>query len=448
MRLLTLIVVLGVIQPLAADDVTVLRNEARRTNPDFVVYVPGDLDRRAQPDKVQAVAAIDRHNVHFIVTVTPSGTFLGTWTQADELHGPNQRVVVARSLDRGRTWSVPTVVDHPEPGTENIASWSFFVVVPHTGRVYCFYHKNIGLTDFDRGMTGVLAWRVSDDDGVTWGERFETRIARGAIDHPDKKYPSNWVPSGWQAPIVNARGQVICPITRWASATYHDKKKFGDRHHEAWFLRFDNIMTETDPTKLVVTTWPRGDHGIRVPHPAHPRYSAAMEPTIQNLSDGRILCLLRTMTGFIYYSVSSDFGESWSKPDVLRFVPGGPRIEHPNAPCPFFKLRDGRYVLFFHNNAGTANKATGVDDWRSRNPVWTTVGREIHNPGGQPIMFGKPKAFYENGGEGRPYSGSLALYGSFVEYAGVKYWWYPDAMRFLLGKVVPEEQLDDSWLAR
>ena len=79
------------------------------------------------------------------------------------LHGPNQRVVVARSKDRGRTWSRPTVVDSPEPGTENIASWSFLVVVAHTSRVYCFYHKNIGVVDFDRGMTGVLAWRVSDD---------------------------------------------------------------------------------------------------------------------------------------------------------------------------------------------------------------------------------------------------------------------------------------------
>ena len=56
MRIIALIAVLGVVQPLAADDLRVLRSEARRTNPDFVVYVPGNLDSRAQPDKDQPVA--------------------------------------------------------------------------------------------------------------------------------------------------------------------------------------------------------------------------------------------------------------------------------------------------------------------------------------------------------------------------------------------------------
>ena len=425
----------------AAED---LRKESQRTNPDVVVYVPGDMARAGDDS---GPANVDRYNSHFIVTTMPSGAFVAVWTQADELHGPNERIVVARSLDRGQTWSVPEVLDGPEPDTQHIASWPFPVVVPHTGRLYCFFHKNTGVVDYDLAMTGVLAWRVSDDDGVTWSERFQTPIGRSAIDHPDPKYLSNWVPVGWQTSIVNARGQVIAPITRHASAVYHDEKRYpSEQHHEGWFLRFDNIMTETDPSKIVVTTWPDADNGIRIPNPSDPTSSASREPTIQNLSDGRILCLLRTMTGRIHYSVSSDYGESWSEPDVLRFVPGGPEVLHPHAPCPLIRLRDGRYLLLFHNNDGTANGAAGPADGRNRRPVWASVGREIHNPGGQPVVFGKPRLFYDNTGpDGQP-GGPLSLYGSFTEYAGVPMWWYPDDVQSLLGRRVPDELLDDAWL--
>ena len=422
-----------------------IRQEARRTDPDIVVYLPGDMARATGEEQVPD--DVDHYNTHFIVTTTPSGTFVATWTQTDEVHGPNQRIVVARSLDGGQTWSVPTIVDGPEPGTHHIASWPFLVVVPHTGRLYCFFHKNTGVVDYDLAMTGVLAWRVSDNDGATWGERFQTPIGRSAIDHPDPNYLSNWVPAGWQVPIVNARGQVVVPITRHASANYHDEKRPpSQQHHEAWFLRFDNIMTETDPAKIAITTWPRADHGIRIPNPADPQSSACREPAIQNLSDGRILCLLRTMTGRIHYSVSSDYGESWSEPDVLRFVPGGPEVLHPHAPCPLFRLRDGRYLLLFHNNDGTANGAKGPADSASRRPVWASVGREIDNPSGQPIVLGKPKVFYDNGGQEGRWGSSLSLYGSFTEYAGVPTWWYLDGAHFLLGRTVPSELLDDTWL--
>ena len=407
-----------------------LHKEARRTKPDFVVYVPHGKESGAVP--------IDQQNVHIIVTPTQNGTFIATWTQADILHGPQQRIVVAHSYDQGRTWSDPDVIDAPEPGTENIASWSSLVIVPQTGRIYCIYHKNIGLTDFDRGMTGVLAWRFSDDDGMTWSRRFQTFIGRKAIDHPDPSYPSNWVTAGWQAPIVTAHGHVIIPITRWASRHYHDRQDFSAQHHEGCFLRFENILSEPDPSKLTMTTLPLTDQGIQIPNPNEPGYSAAMEPTIQNLDDGRIICLLRTMTGNIYYCVSSDSGETWTEPKILHHVPGGPPILHPNSPCVLTKMTCGLYLLFHHNNDGTANGGSGPEDSKSRRPVWVSIGREIDNPNGQPITFDAPKQFYDNGGESRPYAGSLALYGSFFEYGGSYYWWYPDAMRFLLGKIVPD----------
>ena len=291
-------------------------------------------------------------------------------------------------------------------------------------------------------MTGLLAWRCSEDGGATWSERFQTPIGRGALDHPDEAVPSNWVTSGWQTPLVTSCGEVICPVTRWASRAQGFLESFAEQEHEGWFLRFDNILTEPDPAKLVVTTLPEGNRGIRLDNPVRPGYSAAMEPAICSLSDGRIMCLIRTVTGSLYYSLSADGARSWSDPQELCFEPGGRPVLHPNAPVTFAALRDGRYVLLFHNNDGTANGGEGPQDSKGRRPVFLSVGREIDDPGGQPLAFDAPRELYDNGGPSRPYSGSLALYGTFFEYEGQRYLWYADAMRFLLGRLIPDELLD------
>ena len=191
--------------------------DAHRTNPDHIVFIPADDDTPVHDTGPRPHGPWDNGNTHFIVTTTTTGAFLATWTQAeDAFHGLNAWVVTARSLDRGRTWSRPTVVEAPPDDSGKTPVWSVPVVVPHSGRIWLFYHRNTGPVDFDRGMTGVLSWRVSDDDGVSWGERHDAVIGRGAIDDPDPAMLSSWVPSGWQAPIVNRRGQVICPMTRWA----------------------------------------------------------------------------------------------------------------------------------------------------------------------------------------------------------------------------------------
>lgn len=380
--------------------------------------------------------------MHLIVTPLPGGDFLATWTRADSPHGPHQHVVIARSRDRGVTWTEPLVIDGPEEGTENIASWSVLVVAPETGNIFCLYHKNIGVNDYDRGMTGELAWRCSRDGGHTWSQRFQTRIRRSCLDHSDESIPSNWVTSGWQLPIISPQGSVLCPITRWSSREHRFREEFSGQEHEGWFLRFDNIMTTDDPAALEVTTLPDGDHGLRVPHPDQPNLSAAMEPAIQPLAKGRIFCVLRTMTGSIYYAVSADDGHTWSTPEELTYGPGGGAMLHPNAPIGMGKLEDGRFVMFFHNNDGTANGGTGPADSRGRRPVFLSVGRETGNPDGQPVIFGEPVELYDNGGPSRPYSGLLAPYGSFFVFEGKNYWWYPDAIRFQVGRIIPADMLE------
>ena len=408
-----------------------------RTAPDRVAYVPhGD-------------ATDDATNQHFLVVPSGSGHFLAVWTQASRENNPDQRVVFARSFDRGHTWTAPIVLDGPNGDDGHIASWGFPILAPALGRLYVFYNKNVGPVDVREDTTGALAFKYSDDDGITWSERGELQIERSAISPTDRAVPENWI--CYQTPIRNPSGDVICGFTRWAGTRFHAEGHLFQRHSECCFLRFDNILTERDPAQLQVTTWPRAPHGIRVPKPGDPDHSVAQEPSIQNLPDGRMICLMRTLTGYIWWSVSDDAGETWSGAIQLRFEPGGAPVPNPISPCPLYRLSDGRYVLIFHNNVGTANGGHGpVDAQRNRRPAWISLGRAIDNPGGQPLAFSEPRVLADNDGipvtlapSQRPdpdpspvAQTQVATYGSLFEFEGDAYWWYPDRKHFLVGKII------------
>ena len=326
---------------------------ALASNPDFIVFLP--------PHKTGPEA----ENQHFLVVPTPKGSFLAFWTQATFENHPDQRIVMSRSFDGGLSWSDPVVLaGDPEGRPGNRASWGFPFVVPGTGRIYIFWNQHIGVTDVREDTTGVLAFRFSDDDGLSWSETYKMPIGKGAISNPDPEAPENWIV--YQAPIVTPRGCVMAGFTRWASRATQPRGELFDRGSEIWFLRFDNILSESRPTSLRVTTLPESEHGIRVPHPAKPGISVAQEPSIQPLSDDRLICVMRTLQGCVYFSTSEDGGKNWDRARPLHFSPCRPPVPQPIAPCPLYKLGDGRFLLIFHNNNGSANGGSGPMDYRRK----------------------------------------------------------------------------------
>jgi len=415
---------------------TGLRN-ALVSRPDFVVYCPA------------AKSGPDAANQHLLVVPTPPGTFLAFWTQASEENAPDQRIVVARSEDRGRTWSRPMVLAGDPAGRKgHWASWALPFVVPYSGRVYVFWNQYAGVTDAREDTTGALAYRWSYDDGRTWSETRTLPIRKTAISNPAPGSPANWVT--YQCPIITPAGDVLVGFTRWASRKVQPEGGLFDRDSEIGFLRFDNILSETDPTKLHVTTLPDGEHGLRVPRPDKPRISVAQEPSIQPLSNNRLICVMRTRAGCIYFALSHDGAHTWDQPRPLRFAPGGEKVPHPLAPCPLYKLHDGRFVLLFFNNDGTANGGKGPTDSRkNRRPAFIAIGREIDDPD-QPIAFTPPRQLVDNGGipDGPSNQTGIATYTSLFEYDGRVYFWYPDRKHYLLGKVLSDELLSDAGLPR
>jgi len=414
------------------------------SRPDFVTYVPHRLD------------GSDGTNQHFLVTPVANREFLAFWTQATRENDPDQRVVMSRSRDQGRTWSEPVMLaGDPTAKTGRIASWQFPVVVPDTGRIYLFYNQNIGIVDAREDTTGALAYIWSDDNGHTWSKPLTLTIRKSALSNPEPGSPENWVV--YQAPIITSRGEVIVGFTRWASKKVQKEGGLFERDSEVWFLRFDNLLIEPDPARLTVTTLPDGEHGLRAPCPGKPSLSIAQEPTIQELSDGRFITVMRTRTGYIYYALSNDRGHTWDTPRPLRFAPGGPPIPQPLAPCPLYKLADGRFILIFHNNDGSANGGTGpTDSRRVRRPVWLAVGREVAQSGklagnvhpndDQPLIFSPPRILADNGGVavGPAKHTQIGTYPSLFEFEGRVYFWYPDRKHFLLGKIIGPNLLADS----
>jgi hypothetical protein len=78
------------------------------------------------------------------------------------------------------------------------------------------------------------------------------------------------------------------------------------------------------------------------PHKGERWQNYGIEPTVAELSDGRLYMLLRTSQDQHYESYSEDGGESWSKPVPSRFYS---TLTMPTL----FTLRDGRLLAFWNN---------------------------------------------------------------------------------------------------
>ncbi len=415
------------------------REEHLRTRPDIVVFVPEDP------------CGPDGQNQHLNAIATPGGALLATWTSASVEGAPEQRVMFSRSTDGGRTWDPPRVLDGPGPDDEpgaGMASWQFLIpcpgVLPDGGsRIWCFYTRNIGVDDARAADTGVLRGRYSDDDGVTWSERTcDYPIAPNAISNPDPAVPPVWIV--YQNPVPLPDGSVIAGFTRWASEAVDPGADMLHRMSECCFLRFENILREPDPDRLVVTTWPEGPHGLRVESPLRPGVSVAQEPSVQPLPDGRLICVMRTLTGMPFFALSEDGGRSWDEPRPLRFAPGGEPLKNPLAPPPLYRLRDGRYLLVFFNNDGTAHGGRGPTDAPNvRNPAWVTVGRFIPGEREHPLRFGPPRVLADTGWVPAPGTNrtQVASYCSLVETERERLLFYPDRKTYLLAKRLTDEFL-------
>jgi hypothetical protein len=404
--------------------------EYLRSNPNFIVFRPTGNSP-------------DTDNEHFLVFKSPVAGLLACWTQSSCENFGNNHIVLARSAD-GVTWSKPVTVvgADTQAGDQKQASWQF-PVVTRSGRIYMFYLQEGEKADLDRASSGLMGCVYSDDDGHTWSRPAIIPMPRNKFDHPDASYPKNWIV--WQIPIRDRNGKVFTGYTHWTSPYNHNNPPDGwySRDSRCRFMRFENIDKNPAPADIQIEWFEDTDPKLEVAYPGRDDISVAQEPSLVLLPDGRMFCVMRTFTGYIYYSVSADDGATWTKAKVLREHDGGPEIKQPIASCPVYPLQDGRFFLLHHNNDGHLGEFGPGQALKNRRPAFIRLG-EFRPEAEQPLWFSEALQILDSDGIciGPKQTCEIATYTSFTEFKGRRTLWYPDRKFFLLGKTITDKMLD------
>lgn len=415
-----------------------------RTNPDFIVHIPEGPP--LPPKKGTA-------NEHFLVFDGPDGSLMTVWTQAHGRRptGNCNRIVFSRSEDEGKTWDAPTHIAGPTSLDDpvNIASWGF-PMVSKSGRIYVVWNQNQGVAGWIFFHTGTMAGRYSDDNGNTWSPSQDIEMPPCPYDDPDGDIPSEWIV--WQLPQRDLQGRYYAGYTHWINekvARYSKEEKNEDNwvtiESVVEFMRFENVDDDPEPKDLKVVFRSYGDDALRAPHYLDPLLSVAQEPSIIRLPDERLFCVMRSNSGYIWYTLSDDDGETWGAPRPLLRKDKGLPILQPVASCPIYQLVDGRFVLLHHNNRGDYKAAKAASG--PRRPAFIALG-EYRPDAEQPIWFSDSKQLMDSDGlwvDGKTDFplGNVAVYTSFTTRNGVNVLWYPDRKYFLLGKTITDEFLGD-----
>lgn len=218
--------------------------------------------------------------------------------------------------------------------------------------------------------------RTSSDDGKTWSE--PQPICEGLAGLREGKEPATFY-------IVRTKSGVLsilflnattyrfhwdytinqpkdCRLEVWSirsldgGKTWIDRQKVLDGYNTNFFgfiqttkgrlvAVFDHLVT--DPGRYVACSLVSDDDGKTwtrsnlIDLGGHGDHSGAMEPTVVELTDGRLLMLIRTHWGRFWEAISEDGGLSWR---TIR--PSA--IAAPSAPGHLVRLRSGR--LFFVYN--------------------------------------------------------------------------------------------------
>lgn len=302
-----------------------------------------------------------------------------------------QHIVSTISRDYGKTWT-PLIDIEPTTGPE--ASWVVPLIVP-SGRIYVFYTYNSenwrevlnsNGNPIKRVDTfGKMMMKYSDDNGYSWSEkRYEVPIRNFKIDN--NNIYNGEVQLFWSVALaIEHEGAMYFPLSKIGN--------FGEGFMESGagaILRSKNILTEKDPEEIKWETLPDGNNGL-----LPPKGKVADEHNIVSMSDGSLYCVYRTNQGHNVQAYSRDNGHTWTEPEWATYSPGGKLMKQPRCLNKIYKFKNGKYVIFFHNNGSRDFSSHPIGN---RNPTWLAGGIEKDGY----IYWSQPEVFlydmdYEKG---------------------------------------------------
>lgn len=384
--------------------------------PDYVVFIP----------KQRREIVGDRYNDHFQVFDKPDGTLFAAWTQATKEGDVDQHICFARSRDKGKTWTAPTILAgspnnvNPQP----IASWQQ-PMVSKSGRVYLLWNQRVSNDPLHHG---IMLGKYSDDDGDTWSQPRGVPFPKVNRD-PDDKPPSWCI---WQRPLrLGQDGKYIVGLTRHGAVKGNQEgadKQVRTGGSTVEFIQYDNIDDDPKIEDIKVLLLAANEKEMAV---VDPKWGlCCQEASIVNLPDGRLFALMRTSAGSPYWTQSRDRGHNWDQPKPLKDASGKPYL-HPCAPCPIYdrkgpEANSGEYFAFVSNE-----ERSEENSYAPRGPLFLLAGK-FDPDGEQPIRFAEPRPFPSR-------SGGNAFYTSLTVVEGNTVLWIPDWKHFLIGKIIGDE---------
>jgi len=233
-----------------------------------------------------------------------------------------------------------------------------------------------------------ISSHLSKDGGRTWGERKaegklpdRTYTVVPLLDHDGEVHLLSMVGRGqgrnvavdhfidvWHQRTTNGRTKWLAPnvIYEGYCGAIMDFKQLNSGRLVAPFAWWVPNRPAAPPVGANLCTTFHSDDGGRtwtksgsdVSSPCYPGFVGnnygADEPSILELKGGRLWMLMRTQTGFLYESFSSDQGETWSDGQPSRFAGS-------SSPPVLWRMPDGRILVLWNNcESPPAHEGAGV----------------------------------------------------------------------------------------
>ncbi len=289
------------------------------------------------------------------VTVCDDGSWLCAMTTSNfSEHAGDFYLLTTKSYDEGKTWTRPVAAI--EPPTLFRACWVTLTKTPE-GRIYAFYNLKDSRGDV-RGNR-MFCYRWSDDHGETWSaERGEIPLEK--LDH--------------EADFVSPNGWSVCPPFHRDGKTYLAFSRYvppGRTEGRGFVYSSPDLLSVERPETASWERLPREHQGLRSEEIGG---SYQEEHIVLPLSKpGELYVIWRTAEGFPIESYSRDDGETWSEPRYATLGgKNGPPLRQPLACTLPTRLKDGRYLLWYHNASGPERSKIFLP----RNVVWASLGEE------------------------------------------------------------------------
>jgi sialidase-1 len=263
------------------------------------------------------------------VAVLKDGTLLYAVTEfvGGARDASTAHVVARESRDGGRTWGEPRVLQE-NTGKQNVMSVTLRRLKPGAfdGPLGLFYLVKNGPTDLKAYL------RVSADEARTFGPPV------CVTDQPGYHVMNN------DRVTVLSSGRLVCPVA-WCEDIGQAAK-----NHQRSLCFFSD-----DGGK----TWKKGADAPDLPK------RGAMEPEVIELTDGRLLMIIRTQLGHVATAVSKDGGVHWGEPGQLP-------LKAPEAPSTIRRIpATGDLLLVWNNTA-----QPGADHGGKRTPLTAAVSSD------------------------------------------------------------------------